>query len=68
MQALTIADSAQTRLFCHLTKNYQEFVDVQLTEVYGSCVVDLKRSRLQEATLLTTVYLCTTPIDFLQFH
>ena len=68
MQALTIADSTQARLFCHLTKNTQEFLDVQLTDVYGSCVVELKRSWMQEATLLTTVYLCTTPIDFLQFH
>ena len=62
------ADSVQTDRLCHLTKKTQEFNDVQLTDVYGSCVVELKRSWMQKATLLTTVYLCTTPIDFLQFH
>ena len=68
MQALTIVDCVQTGLFCHLTKKTREFLDVQLTDVYGSCVVELKRSCMQEATLLTIEYLCTTPIDFLQFH
>ena len=51
-----------------LTKKTQKFRDAQLTDVYGSCVVELKRSWMQEATLLTTVYLCTTTIDFPQFH
>ena len=68
IQALIIADSAQTGPFCHLTKKTQEFFDVQLTDVYGSCVVEIKRSCLQEVTLLTTEYLCITPIDFLWFH
>ena len=43
MQALITADPAQTGLFCHLTKkkkNGLEFLDVQLTDVYGSCVVE----------------------------
>ena len=42
IQALIIADSAQTRLFCHLTKKIQEFLYVQLTDVYGICVVELE--------------------------
>ena len=68
IQALIKADSVQTGLFCHLTKKSREFLDVQLTDMYGSCVVELMRSCLQEVTLLTTEYLCTTPIDFHQFH
>ena len=41
IQALIKADSVQTGMFCHLTKKAREFLDVQLTDVYGSCVVEL---------------------------
>ena len=69
IQPLIIADSVQTGLFYHLTKKTREFLDVQLlTDVYGSCVVEIMRSCMQEVILLTTEYLCTTPIDFHQFH
>ena len=57
MQAFFSADSVQTDRFCLLTKKTQEFFNVQLTDVYGSCVVELRRSCMQEATLLTTEYL-----------
>ena len=68
MQALIIADSAQNWFVLPLNKKESEFIDVQLIDVYGSCVVELKRSCMQEVTLLTIENLCTTPIDFLQFH
>ena len=67
-QGLIIEDSSEAGLFNHWTKMTWKFFDLQLTEMCALCKVAWKRSQMQEAALLTTVYLCITLIDFHQLH